>query len=224
MLDDPLETPLNEGEISPFETPYLFQPQRYHHEPRLPHEVHREQVRSSSLNKRLAVLLTKGMGSMWAAYLFTLLAGVGLLGLLGLLNPFTFLVATWFSQQFLQLVALPVISVGQRVLEEKQVVQDREQFETTRKTYHDLEQVMQHLLAQDAELLKQTRKIETMQQSILKLSGMVLYEPGEPVPPEQACPAIPRGIWVRGHYRKPTRGRGGEEVPQNMNEEGERLV
>ncbi|HYA99872.1 MAG TPA: DUF1003 domain-containing protein, partial [Ktedonobacteraceae bacterium] len=84
---------------------------------------------------------------------------IGLFGLLGWLNPFVFLLTTWISQQFLQLVLLPVILVGQNVLSRKAELQADEQFHTTMSTYHDIEQIMQHLSAQDAELLRQAKML-----------------------------------------------------------------
>jgi hypothetical protein len=41
-----------------------------------------------------------------------------------------------------------------------------EQFNTTIKTYHDIEQIMAHLSAQDNELLKQTQAILEIQQRL----------------------------------------------------------
>jgi hypothetical protein len=96
---------------------------------------------------------------MWTAYLFAVLAFIGLFGLLGWLNPFVFLLTTWISQQFLQLVLLPVILVGQNVLSRKAELQADEQFHTTISTYHDIGQIMQHLSAQDAELLRHTKML-----------------------------------------------------------------
>jgi hypothetical protein len=121
--------------------------------------VHRSE--QTGLNTRVALVLTKGVGSMWTAYLFTVLSIVGLLGLLGLLNPFTFLLCTWVSQMFLQLVFLPILSVGQNVLGRKAEIQAEEAFKTTQNTYHDIEQVMAHLSAQDD-------RIEAMEANILE--------------------------------------------------------
>src|SRR5579859_1575593 len=58
-----------------------------------------------------------------------------------------------------QLPLMIVIMVGQGLLGRQQELQSEEQFNTTQKTYHDIEQVMQHLSAQDAELLKQSDMI-----------------------------------------------------------------
>jgi uncharacterized protein YaaN involved in tellurite resistance len=47
-----------------------------------------------------------------------------------------------------------VIMVGQGLLGRKQELQADEQFRTTMSTYHDIEGIMKHLVAQDAELLR----------------------------------------------------------------------
>ena len=140
-------------------TRVLFRNEPHQHQPRNVNLLHETEQAASGFNSRLAVALTKGVGTMWTAYIFTVLAIIGLFGLLGWLNPFTFLLATWVSQQFLQLVLLPVIMVGQNVLGRKAELLADEQFRTTMSTYHDIEQIMQHLSAQDAELLRQARML-----------------------------------------------------------------
>jgi uncharacterized membrane protein len=140
-------------------TRVLFRNEPHQHQPRNVNLLHETEQAASGFNSRLAVALTKGVGTMWTAYIFTVLAIIGLFGLLGWLNPFTFLLATWVSQQFLQLVLLPVIMVGQNVLGRKAELLADEQFHTTMSTYHDIEQIMQHLSAQDAELLRQARML-----------------------------------------------------------------
>lgn len=71
-----------------------------------------------------------------------------------------------------QLPLMIVIMVGQGLLGRRQELQSEEQYNTTMKTYHDIEQIMEHLSAQDAELLKQTHMII----HLLKAAG---------IPPEQ---------------------------------------
>lgn len=140
-------------------TQVLFRHEPHQHQPRNVNLLHEAEQAASGFNTRLAVALTKWVGTMWTAYVFVLLAIVGLLGLLNLLNPITFLLATWVSQQFLQLVLLPVIMVGQNVLGRKTELQADEQFRTTMSTYHDIEQIMLHLSAQDAELLRHAKML-----------------------------------------------------------------
>ncbi len=72
-------------------------------------------------NSRLAVLITKSVGTMWAAYLFVL---IGLVSLPQAFNAFvhgdTVTGVAWLSQSFLQLVLLPIIIVGQNVISASQ--------------------------------------------------------------------------------------------------------
>lgn len=84
-------------------------------------------------NGRLAVLITKTVGSMWCAYAFAALAFISLPDAI---HQGTFALVTWISQTFLQLVLLSVIMVGQQVLakaSDKQALQ----------TYQDTEAVLQ---------------------------------------------------------------------------------
>ena len=136
----------------------LYQHKPHPHQPRNVNQTHaRENLQR--FNTRLAVLLTKSTGTMWTAYLFAILGVIGLLGLLNLLNPFVFLLTTWLSQQFLQLVLLPVIMVGQNVLSKHSELQADEAFQTTMHTFHDTEQMIEHLNAQDRQIIAIDTKI-----------------------------------------------------------------
>src|SRR5207237_8786134 len=122
------------------------------HQPRNVNKLHKEQLEAAGINARIAVCLTKRVGTMWTAYSFAVLAIIGLFAILGLLTPIVALLVAWLSQTFIQLVLLPIIMVGQNVLGRKTELQADEQFRTTMSTYHDIEQIMLHLSAQDAEL------------------------------------------------------------------------
>jgi hypothetical protein len=87
----------------------------------------------SRFNNALAVKITKGVGSMWSAYLFVILSLMSLPAILatissGFKQDFPkWLIATsmitliaWISQNFLQLVLLPIIMVGQNVIQGQQ--------------------------------------------------------------------------------------------------------
>lgn len=65
------------------------------------------------LNARIAVGITKAVGSMWCAYAFALLALVSLPAAIASGN--TIVIVAWVAQTFLQLVLLPIIIVGQNV-------------------------------------------------------------------------------------------------------------
>jgi hypothetical protein len=68
-------------------------------------------------NDAVAVIVTRAVGSMWAAYLFVLIALVSLpQALSAFLSGDTVTGIAWLSQSFLQLVLLPILLVGQRVI------------------------------------------------------------------------------------------------------------
>lgn len=79
-------------------------------------------------NAKFAVLVTRLVGSMWCAYLFTVIALISLPAILinanvltksdvphVLASPGLILIVAWVAQTFIQLVLLSVIMVGQAV-------------------------------------------------------------------------------------------------------------
>lgn len=88
------------------------------HMPRLVlrHHVHKD-VHGDSImgriNTRLAVGITKIVGSMWCAYVFAVLAIISLPAAIKSHDPI--IMIAWIAQTFLQLVLLPIIIVGQNV-------------------------------------------------------------------------------------------------------------
>lgn len=68
-------------------------------------------------NNRLAVLITKTVGTMWCAYIFLMISLVSFpQALQAFLKGDTVTGVSWVSQSFLQLVLLPIIIVGQNVI------------------------------------------------------------------------------------------------------------
>ena len=89
--------------------------------------------RVARFNTKLALKITNGVGSMWSAYLFAVLSLLSLPAIIVLVSPSLrhyfpeWIIATslitlvaWISQNFLQLVLLPIIMVGQNVIQNKQ--------------------------------------------------------------------------------------------------------
>jgi hypothetical protein len=110
------------------------------------------------LNSRTALLITVAVGSMWCAYLFTLLAFVSLPSAIGTHN--TIVIVAWIAQTFLQLVLLPVIIVGQNVqgqASDKRAVQTYNDAEAI---LHEAIQIQQHLAVQDVQLHAQSQRLE----------------------------------------------------------------
>jgi cobalamin biosynthesis protein CobD/CbiB len=68
--------------------------------------------RADGINAKIAVFLTNLVGSMWCAYVFAIIAFIGLPAAL---RPGGEGIIAWIAQTFLQLVLLSVIMVGQNV-------------------------------------------------------------------------------------------------------------
>lgn len=150
----------------------LFHHEVRSHKPRNVNVLHEAERAAEGVNTKIAITLTNSVGSMWTAYLFVVIAIVGLFAILGVFSPIVAVLIAWASQTLIQLVLLPVIMVGQNVLNRKAELQAEEQFNTTMSTYHDIEQVMQHLVAQDAELLRHARMLE----HLLEKNGISLQQ------------------------------------------------
>ncbi len=109
------------------------------------------------VNTRLAVAITKAVGSMWCAYLFGLLALISLPAALHSGDPI--IIVGWIAQTFLQLVLLPIIIVGQNV----QAAADDARAESDHKTLlaiHALTSAVHEIAIQ------QTKVLEILEQRI----------------------------------------------------------
>lgn len=149
-------------------TTTLFHHEPHQHQPRNVNMLHEAEKAASGINQKIAIGLTKAVGTMICAYIFAILAIIGFPGF----NATPTQWVQWTSQTFIQLVMLSVIMVGQSVLGRKQELQADEQFNTTMSTYHDIEQIMEHLVAQDAELLRHARMLE----HLLEKNGISLQQ------------------------------------------------
>ena len=77
--------------------------------------------RFGQFNNRLAVVITRAVGTMGAAYVFVLIAFVSFpQAIAAFLGGDTVVGITWLSQSFLQLVLLPIIIVGQNIISASQ--------------------------------------------------------------------------------------------------------
>jgi hypothetical protein len=79
-------------------------------------------------NGRLALLITKMVGTMWCAYIFAMIA---LVSLPAAIHGGTATLVSWVAQTFLQLVLLSVIMVGQKVSAEASDKQALQTFKDT---------------------------------------------------------------------------------------------
>ena len=99
-------------------SPQMTSPQR--HVPRLVLSRHgQEAVHGTGaighFNTWLAVKITKTVGSMWMAYVFAAITLISLPAAITSGN--VIVIVAWIAQTFLQLVLLPIIIVGQNVIQ-----------------------------------------------------------------------------------------------------------
>jgi hypothetical protein len=116
----------------------------------------RERIHGSSamgaFNNRLALIITKAVGTMWAAYLFVVISFVSFpQALQAFRGGDTVTGITWLSQSFLQLVLLPIIIVGQNIISSSQ--------DARAEADHEPLTALHDINVQQLELLEQQKNI-----------------------------------------------------------------
>ncbi|HMA37274.1 MAG TPA: DUF1003 domain-containing protein [Chloroflexia bacterium] len=163
---------------------HLFHPHLHPNRPINVNAVHAAEKRAGGFNQQVALRMTtifQAMPTFWlimAWIILWIVANATILRFDPLPWPLLLALAS-----VPQLPLMIVIMVGQGLLGRQQELQAEEAFQTTQKIYHDIEQSMQHLSAQDEELLRQTRMLVRL----LEASGL----PVEPLPADPHPPAPP---------------------------------
>ncbi len=112
------------------------------------------------LNGRIALVLTRAVGSMWCAYLFAALAlSVAPQAIRGGLLTFI----QWISQTFIQLVMLSVIMVGQNILGQAADRRAEMTYKDAEAVLHEAQQIQAHLLEQDRALNVILERVEALE-------------------------------------------------------------
>jgi hypothetical protein len=110
-------------------------------------------------NSRLAVAITRSVGTMWTAYLFALIALVSLPAAIA--SHSTLVIIAWIAQTFLQLVLLPIIIVGQNVISASQ--------DARAEADHITLTALHTMNVRQLEMLEQQAKIIEHEQTILEM-------------------------------------------------------
>ena len=98
-------------------------------------------------NAKVGLKITLIVGTMWSAYLFTLLALIS--------APSAFktgdkiIIVAWIAQTFLQLVLLPIIIVGQNVQAAAADARSQATYDDAAAVLEEAKQIQEHLEAQD---------------------------------------------------------------------------
>jgi hypothetical protein len=110
-------------------------------------------------NTSLALLVTRSVGTMWAAYAFTALALISLPAAIA--SRSAIIIVAWIAQTFLQLVLLPIIIVGQNVISASQ--------DARAEADHLTLTALHSMNVRQLEMLEQQRTILDQQHKILEL-------------------------------------------------------
>ena len=117
-------------------------------------------------NGKLGLFITGVVGTMWAAYLFTLLALISFPS--AIQSGDSIIMVAWVAQTFLQLVLLPIIIVGQNIQARAADKRAEDTFTDAKAVLHECLQIQEHLAAQDKLLQMQ---LSVVQQLMAQLRG-----------------------------------------------------
>jgi uncharacterized membrane protein len=107
-------------------------------------------------NTRVALLVTRLVGSMWCAYAFALF---DMISLPDAIRGGASSIVSWVAQTFLQLVLLSVIMVGQNVQAAAADKRAEATFHDASATLHEVAHLQGHLAAQDVLLTRISEKL-----------------------------------------------------------------
>lgn len=111
------------------------------------------------LNAKFGLRVTLVVGTMWCAYIFTIIA---LFALPSAIHQGTYYVIVWLSSSFLQLVLLPVIIVGQNIQAAAADKRSEETYKDAEAVLKEAEEIQKHLLAQDEVISGILDRLEAM--------------------------------------------------------------
>ena len=130
----------------------------------------------TGLNGRIALVLTRAVGTMWCAYFFAILA---LLVLPDAIKGGMLTLIQWVSQTFIQLVMLSVIMVGQNIMGKAADTRACLTYQDADATFHEAQQIQAHLKVQDTamnEILERMERLEA--QLIRQQASLITPAPG----------------------------------------------
>lgn len=110
-------------------------------------------------NARIAVIVTKAVGSMWCAYAFTLF---DLISLPEAIRGGAATIVAWVAQTFLQLVLLSIIMVGQDVQAKAADARADSTYKDAEAILDSADQIAEHLGVQDQHLLAQDDRLDAL--------------------------------------------------------------
>jgi len=125
------------------------------------HGVHTTKAEHTGFNGWLALQITNGVGTMWCAYIFAIIA---LISLPDAIKAGTAALIAWIAQTFLQLVLLSIIMVGQKVAA---AASDKQAYQT----YKDAEALLEISSDMQKLLKSNTALTEEIHKALLAKAG-----------------------------------------------------
>ena len=110
-------------------------------------------------NARFGLRITLVVGTMWMAYIFTIIA---LFALPDAIKQGTYFIIVWLSSSFLQLVLLPIIIVGQNIQARAADKRAEDTYKDAEAVLKESEEIQKHLLAQDLAISSILERLETL--------------------------------------------------------------
>ena len=110
-------------------------------------------------NARFGLRITLVVGTMWMAYIFTIIA---LFALPDAIKQGTYFIIVWLSSSFLQLVLLPIIIVGQNIQARAADKRSEDTYKDAEAVLKESEEIQKHLLAQDEAISNILQRLETL--------------------------------------------------------------
>jgi hypothetical protein len=111
-------------------------------------------------NAKVGLMITLGVGTMICAYIFGIVALISLPSAINSHN-LTIIIA-WISSNFLQLVLLPVIIVGQNIQAAASDKRAEDTYKDAEAVLHEAIEIQKHLAAQDEAITEVVNKLRGM--------------------------------------------------------------
>ena len=161
MTDQPVPPAPSPAPVSIPKVEELFH--RVEH-PRIAQRRHEKPVKvkdeSAGINGKVALIITAVVGTMWCAYIFTLIALVSLPSAIA--SGQAIVIVAWIAQTFIQLVLLPIIIVGQNIQARAADKRSEDTYKDAEAVLKESEEIQKHLLAQDEAMSDILARLETL--------------------------------------------------------------
>ncbi len=129
-----------------------------------PTKTNEHRVRGKSgfagFNARVGLMITLGVGTMVCAYIFAIIALISLPS--AIKRHILTIIIAWISSNFLQLVLLPVIIVGQNIQAAASDKRAEDTYKDAEAVLHEAIEIQKHLASQDEAITEVVDRLRGM--------------------------------------------------------------